>query len=177
MRIPNLAYLPLAIGLLTCAPAILAAEPTELQSSAAKLIEADFTADSAAASVAEIEMGKLAKKKSADKAVQAFADQMIADHTAAGEDLKRVASSLGWSVPPDMGPEHRQTYANLEKLSGERFDAAYRLAMVSNHTKAVASFRQQAKFGETPALREFAQKYLPKIEHHLQAAEALPGGQ
>lgn len=177
MRIPNLAYLPLALGLLTCAPATLAAEPTEQQSSAAKLIEADFAADSAATSVAEIEMAKLAKEKSANKAVQAFADQMITDHTAASADLKRVATTLGWSLPTDMGPEHRQTYANLEKLTGERFDAAYRLAMVSGHTKAVASFQQQAKFGETPALREFAQKYLPALEHHLQAADDLPGGQ
>lgn len=177
MRILKLAYLPLSIGLFVSAPAVLAAEPTEQQSSAAKLIEADFAADSAMTSVAEIEMAKLAKEKSADKAVQAFADQMITDHTKATKQLKTVASSLGWSLPTDMGPEHRQTYANLEKLSGERFDAAYRLAMVSGHVKAVASFQQQAKFGETPALRDYAKDQLPALEHHLQTAKSLPGGE
>lgn len=175
MRIPRTLCLAAAIGLFLSAPAIRADATTEQQSTAARLIESDFASDSAATSVAEIQMGKLAKEKSSDKAVHAFADQMIADHTKAAEDLKRVASSLGWALPTDMGPEHRQTYANLEKLSGERFDAAYRLAMVSGHTKAVASFQQQAKFGETPALREFAQKYLPALEHHLKSAEALPG--
>lgn len=177
MRIPNLAYLPLAIGLLASAPAVHADELTEQQSAAAKLIEADFAADSAMTSVAEIEMARLAKEKSTDKAVQAFADQMIADHTKATEQLKTVASSLGWSLPTDMGPEHRQTYGNLEKLSGERFDAAYRLAMVSGHVKAVASFQQQAKFGETPALRDYAKQQLPALEHHLQSAKTLPGGE
>lgn len=172
-------YLAASAALFAPATAVLAAEATSAstQAAAAKLVDADFAADAASGAVAEIEMAKLARQKSTDKSVLAFADQIITDHTAASAELKQVASGLGWTLPTDMGTENRGTYANLEKLSGKRFDAAYKLAMVSDHSKDVAAFQQQAEFGKTPELKAFAKKTLPTLEHHLQMAQALPGGE
>lgn len=178
MRILTPLYLAAGVALFNPAAAVLAAEGTAMQShtAAAHLVDADFAADTAAGSVAEIEMAKLAKEKSTDKSVRAFADQLIADHEAANAQLKKVAAKLGWTLPTDMGPQHRETYANLKKLSGDRFEAAYRLAMVSDHSKTVAAFEQQAEYGKTPELKAFAEALLPKLQHHLEMAQALPGG-
>ena len=130
-------YLAASAAFFAPATAVLAAEASSAptQAAAAKLVDADFAADAASGSAAEIEMARLAKQKSADKAVLAFADQIITDHTAARAELQQVAAGLGWTLPTDMGPQHRETYANLEKLSGERFAAAYKLAMVSDHSR------------------------------------------
>ena len=158
--------------------AVLAAEATSAEShaTAARMVDADFAADTAAGGVAEVELAKLAKEKSTNPAVTAFADRMIADHGAADAQLKQVAARLGWTLPTDMGPQHRETYSNLKKLSGERFDAAYRLAMVSDHSKTVAAFEQQAEYGKTPELSAFARTVLPTLQQHLEMAQALPGG-
>ena len=178
MRILTPLCLAAGVALFSPGAAVLAAEGAATQShaAAARMVDADFAADTAAGSVAEIEMAKLAKEKSTNKAVAAFADQVIADHGAANTQLKQVATKLGWTLPTDMGPQHRQTYANLKKLSGERFEAAYRLAMVSDHSKTVAAFQQQAEYGKTPELKAFAETLLPKLQHHLEMAQALPGG-
>lgn len=178
MRVLTPLCLAAGVALFGPGAAVLAAEGTtaQPQAAAARMLDADFAAETAAGGVAEIEMAKLAKEKSTNKAVTAFADQMITDHTAANEQLKQVAAKLGWTLPTDMGPQHRETYTNLKKLSGERFDAAYRLAMVSDHSKTVAAFQQQAEYGKTPELKTFAQTTLPKLEHHLEMAQDLPGG-
>jgi putative membrane protein len=178
MRILPTLCLTASAALFVPGAAVAAAETTSAEShaTAARMVDADFAADTAAGGVAEIEMAKLAKEKSTNEAVTAFADQMIADHGAASAQLKQVAAKLGWTLPTDMGPRHRETYANLEKLSGAQFDAAYRLAMVSDHSKTVAAFQQQAEYGKTPELSAFARTVLPKLQHHLEMAQALPGG-
>lgn len=178
MRIVTSLCLAASVALVGPGAAVLAAEGTtaQPQAAAARMLDAEFAAEAAAGGVAEIEMARLAKEKSTNKEVTAFADQMIADHSAANEQLKQVAAKLGWTLPTDMGPQHRETYTNLKKLSGERFDAAYRLAMVSDHSKTVAAFEQQAEYGKTPELKAFAEKMLPKLKHHLEMAQDLPGG-
>lgn len=178
MRVLTPLCLAAGVALFGPGAAVLAAEgaATQPHAAAARMVDADFAADTAAGGVAEIEMAKLAKEKSTNEAVTAFADQMIADHGAANAQLKQVAAKLGWALPTDMGPQHRETYANLKKLSGERFEAAYRLAMVSDHSKTVAAFEQQAEYGKTPELKAFAEALLPKLQHHLEMAQALPGG-
>ena len=120
---------------------------------------------------------KLKVVNAQDKSVLAFADRMLTDHGQANEELKQVATKLGWTLPSDMGPDNRETYANLKKLSGQRFDAAYKLAMVSDHSKDVAAFQQQAQFGKTPELKAFAKKTLPTLQEHLKMAQALPGAE
>jgi putative membrane protein len=43
--------------------------------------------------------------------------------------------------------------------------------MVQDHRETVADFQNQAQSGTDPALKAFAQKYLPIIQQHLQMAE------
>lgn len=178
MRVLTPLRLAASVAVFSPGAAVLAAEGTAAQSHAvaARMVDADFAADTAAGGVAEIEMAKLAKEKSTNKAVTAFADQVIADHGAVNAQLKQVAAKLDWVLPTDMGPQHRETYANIKKLSGERFEAAYRLAMVSDHSKTVAAFQQHAEYGKAPELKAFAEMMLPKLQHHLEMAQALPGG-
>jgi putative membrane protein len=56
-------------------------------------------------------------------------------------------------------------------MSGNAFDGAYMQHMVQDHKKTVADFQKQAQSGSDPALKSFAQKYLPIIQQHLQMAE------
>jgi predicted outer membrane protein len=42
--------------------------------------------------------------------------------------------------------------------------------MVQDHEKDVAAFRKEAQSGQNPAVKGFAQAYLPVLEQHLQMA-------
>jgi putative membrane protein len=57
-------------------------------------------------------------------------------------------------------------------MNGNAFDAAYMQYMVQDHKQTVADFQKQAQSGSDPALKSFAQKYLPIIQQHLQMAES-----
>jgi putative membrane protein len=61
----------------------------------------------------------------------------------------------------------------LRGMKGEEFDTAYMLDMLQEHRKGVLDFQKQAQSGSDPALKSFAQKYLPALQQNLQMAQSI----
>jgi putative membrane protein len=112
----------------------------------------------------EIESSKLAEQKAKDPDVKDFAKQMIADHTMAGEELKKVAK-LG-DEAPKLSPKHAAMLELLKGASEQEFQPLYIDMQTSAHMEAVTLFATYAKGGDDPAVKEFAVKTLPKLEMH-----------
>src|SRR5437763_8353999 len=75
----------------------------------------------------DIDAGKLAKSHTKKKEVQAFAQQMITDHTAVNKQASALAKKLG--VKPEDNDTSKalkkgaeENTANLKKLKGAPFD-------------------------------------------------------
>jgi putative membrane protein len=62
----------------------------------------------------------------------------------------------------------------LGAMSGSAFDTAYMQHMVQDHRQTVAEFEKQAQSGSDPALKSFAQKYLPIIQRTLRWRSEMP---
>src|SRR3954451_23785987 len=78
----------------------------------------------------DIDAGKLASTKSTNKDVQAFAKQMIADHSGVNQQATALATKL--KVTPQDNPTSqslakggKDNIAKLNTLSGAAFDKAY----------------------------------------------------
>jgi putative membrane protein len=86
---------------------------------------------------AEIELGRLASERAASPDVKRFAQMMVADHTKAGNELKKIAST--YDVRPDASKadDHHDLMDKLSKLHGAEFDREYIKAMVDDHQDAV----------------------------------------
>ena len=123
----------------------------------------------------EIDTSELALKygKSAD--VKAFAQQMIDDHKKAGADFKTSLAQANIEPPADsLDVSHTAKYAKLRLFTTEKgFDSAYVDAQLQAHEDAVATFKDYAANGPTPALKSFAEKTLPILEHHLEMVKTL----
>jgi putative membrane protein len=123
----------------------------------------------------EIDTSELALKygKSAD--VKTFAQQMIDDHKKAGADFKAGLARANIEPPADsLDVSHTAKYAKLRVFTTEKgFDSAYVDAQMQAHEDAVTTFRDYAANGPTPAVKAFAEKTLPTLEHHLEMAKAL----
>jgi putative membrane protein len=132
-----------------------------------------FVMEAAMAGMAEVEHGKLASQKATNPKVKAFGQQMVTDHTKAGDELKTIASAKQITPPTSMGPKHQATHDKLMKLSGAEFDRAYMTDMVADHQKAVADFTAEANSGADPQVKAFAAKTLPTIQGHLKMAQEL----
>ncbi len=132
-----------------------------------------FMNEAAPGGRAEVQLGELAVKKASDPKVKAFAQQMIEDHSKAGEQLKALAEQKKVELPPGVLPQAKQTTEKLAKLDGAAFDLAYVQAMVTAHEKDVAAFAAVSKNATDADVKEFAAKTLPTLKEHLEMIHGL----
>jgi len=81
----------------------------------------------------EVTLGKVAAGKSVNPAVRQFGQRMVTDHGKAGEDLAKIASGKGASLPSEPTAAHQKETERLAKLSGPEFDKAYSKVSVNDN--------------------------------------------
>jgi putative membrane protein len=180
----------LALGLLLSAaplPFALAANPaapasTAGQAGAEALGEPDtsFVPEAIQDGMAEVKLGQLAAEKAASPEVKQFGQKMVEDHSAANKKLMALAekhqiqkAGTKGTPPLEPTPEAQAIERKLAQTSGKDFDRAYMRQMVTDHEKAVAAFKAEAKEGKSAEVKGLAEELLPKLEDHLRMARAL----
>jgi putative membrane protein len=178
---PSRTLLAIALGLaVACGSA--AAQTNEAQSDRAaptpatrsNAADAAFVEKASAAGLTEVAAGKAATEKSQSDQVKTFGQQMVDDHTKAGDELKSIAQTKGIAVSPTPMASDTKALASMSNLSGPAFDAAFKKKMVGDHEKVIALFKKESAGGSDPDLKAFATKTLPTLQHHLEMAKALP---
>jgi putative membrane protein len=131
-----------------------------------------FATKAAAGGQAEVMMGQLAEKNGSSQQVKQFGQRMVQDHTQANQELMVIARSQNLTLPTTPDAKDRSTEERLSNMKGQAFDTAYIQDMVQDHQEDIADFQKEAQNGQDPALKAFAQKYLPVLQQHLQMAKA-----
>ncbi|MDQ3118450.1 MAG: DUF4142 domain-containing protein [Verrucomicrobiota bacterium] len=132
-----------------------------------------FLNDAGPGGAAEVELGRMAGERAASAEVKKFAQQMIEDHSKAGEKLKKLAQQKKVTLPPEILPQAKQTKEKLAKLNGSEFDQAYVKAMVEMHVKDVTAFEAVSKTATDADVKAFATETLPTLKHHLEMIRDL----
>ncbi len=132
-----------------------------------------FASKAAAGGLAEVNLGQLATENAGSPSVRQFGQQMVTDHTQANKELMQIGQTQNLNLPTKPDATDVATEQRLSTIKGQAFDTTYMHDMVQDHEKDVAEFREEANSGKDPALKAFAQKYLPVLEHHLQMAQAV----
>ena len=158
------------LGMLVAVGALVAAVPAGAveQKSTGKV--RDFVAEAASGGMMEVELGRHAATHAASDRVKDFGRRMVDDHQKANDELKQVSQRESITLPATMSKRDRQEVDKLMKLRGAAFDRAYMDAMVTDHEKDVAKFREQSRSAADPDVRDFAARTLPTLESHLQMA-------
>jgi len=101
-----------------------------------------------------------------------FANNMVTDHTAANNELMRLAASKGVVLPSEK--DDTMTAKLTEKWSDKsgNVDKKYLSEMIDDHEDAVKLFEKAAKSDDAD-IASFAQKTLPTLQHHLSMAKEL----
>jgi putative membrane protein len=172
-----------AAAALAATPAALAQSPNTTQevptTASQPMIEVDtatFIKMVASSNAFEMESSKLAKQNASSDAVKKFAQQMITDHTKAGEDFKAALENVNTTSSVSkttLQLKEQQALDKLKAASGEAFDSEYVNAQVKAHDEALALFRSYSNSGDDLALKEFAKKTLPVLEMHQQHVKGL----
>jgi putative membrane protein len=133
-----------------------------------KNADKNFAEKIAKASMAEVEISRVAASRSSNPQVREFAEQMIADHSRMADELSSLASHKGIALPARDNVAEKWT-----KQNAKDFDRDYLKKMVSDHEDAVKAFQKQALDGSDPELIAFARKHLSAVQHHLERAKDL----
>jgi putative membrane protein len=132
-----------------------------------------FVVKAAQGGIAEVNLGNLAKQNGGSDAVKQFGDKMVTDHSQANEQLKQLAQQKGIDLPKSASSKDKKLSKTLEAKQGPDFDKAYIHDMVKDHEADVAEFRNEAKNGQDPDVKAWAQKTLPTLEQHLATAKQV----
>ena len=148
---------------------------TNSKASASKPSRADdkFMKKVAEDNLAEIDLGQLAAEKASSSQVKQFAQMVVDDHTKAYKELQQVAASQGITLPDKPKSSEQSEKQRLENIAGDQFDKTYMDRIVSDHINDVNAFRDEIQDGHDSAVKDFANKILPKLEEHLQKAESV----
>ena len=126
----------------------------------------------------EVQAGKLAAEKGQSDVVKQFGQQMVDAHTKTTEELTGIVKSKNIKVdlPANLDAKHQKLIDDLNSASAQDFDKTYAKQQVDGHQEAVHLFKKYAAKGDDADVKQFAEKTLPTIEHHLDEAKKLPVG-
>src|ERR1700751_4192975 len=117
--------------------------------------------------MSEVDLGKLAEKKSEDSKVKDFAAMMVKDHSAANRELESLATSKQVPVPKTLDSSQMAVKSRLEGLSGESFDKSYIKSQLQAHEATIQLLEKEIASGHDPDAKAFAQSVLPTIRNAL----------
>jgi putative membrane protein len=164
-------HLAAAVALLSTAPLALA------QSSGPN--DAQIAAIVVTANQVDIDAGKLAESKSANKDVKAFGKQMVTDHTGVNKAATDLVTKL--KVKPEdnataqsLKKGGQENVANLKTLKGAAFDKAYVDHEVDYHQQVIDAIdKTLIPSAQNAELKALLVKVRPAFIAHLDHAKHL----
>jgi putative membrane protein len=131
-----------------------------------------FVTKATEAGMTEVELGRLALRRSLNPDIRKFAQRMVDDHGKAGAELAGIARSSNLKVPTKLDAAHAEMVQAMNDKSDADFDNAYIKDMELDHQQALALFHQAASLPDNQ-LAQFATRTLPTLEEHKRMADEL----
>ncbi|QJW84046.1 DUF4142 domain-containing protein [Ramlibacter terrae] len=134
-----------------------------------------FIEEAAGSGMFEVQVSQLAASKATDAQVKSYASMLVDHHTAANNELVKIANAKGVELPAAPKRSLRKDIEKLGKKSGAEFDRDYvREVGIKAHQKDIKLFQKASQDLKDPELKAFAAKTLPVLQDHLAQAQKLP---
>jgi putative membrane protein len=130
----------------------------------------------------EVELGKLAGKRSASKDVKAYGEMLVKHHGDLDKQMQALAKKTAQVIPPEKPTDPakkealestKKRVAALQKLNGAAFDREYLSLMVDNHALAVAGVDAHVAEAKNAELAQMLRDAKPILQGHLDRAREL----
>ena len=133
----------------------------------------NFMTNAAYGNYAEVDAGQLAAAQGSADSVQQFGAFMVTEHGMAQASLDSVASMFSMSLPNTADEQHQNIKAQLSTMSGYTFDTAYINQQIIDHQNTINLFNDEINNGARQEVRDYASRYLPHLQMHLQMAQNI----
>ena len=143
------------------------------QTSAQGVADTAFVREVRTDNLLEIRLGTLAAKRSTNAAVKQFAQRMVTDHTAMGNEWTSLASRLRLGTTSALDATQQQLLSRLTTVAAADFDREYMTTAVQDHQNNIATFQRLGPTAQSTEVRQLAAKGLPVLEQHLTLAQQV----
>lgn len=133
---------------------------------------ADFLVKSADARLMDTKEGRLATERGTTAAIREYGKLMLKDQAALMQQIKELAAKRNIALPGGISSDKEDGRETLAGKTGKEFDEKFVKMMKVDHQRDVKLFKEAAK-SKDKGISEFAQKYLPMIQSHLNKIEAM----
>jgi putative membrane protein len=157
--VSQLSILALTIGAISLVRVASAETTPTGEGSSLSAKDKTFMRKAAKGGMFEVAMGNLAKEDAQNADVKSFGERMVTDHSKANDELKTIAEQKGVKLP-SKEPTEKWTS-----------DKAYMNAMVKDHEKDLAEFKEEASTSTDPDVKKFAEDTANMIQQHLDLAK------
>lgn len=152
-----------------------AAEATVEAPRAPSDVDRQFIITAAGACNFHQEASRLAKQRTAEPMVLAYATLIGQHHALAADELRLLLSSLGQPWPDGVPAERRAVLDALASLPAEAFDSRFVTQIgIAEHEADVATYRAAADTLPDPGLRAWAARMVVTEQQHLTSARSVP---
>ena len=132
--------------------------------------DAEFIVEAASINLEEIKLGELAQQKGTMDDVKNLGKMMVTEHTAALNDLKKLAANKNIVIPATLPEDGQDHYDKLNGKTGKDFNKEYCDMMVKGHKDAIDQFEWAADKAQDADIRNWASSMLPSLNTHLEHA-------
>ena len=125
----------------------------------------------------EVDQGKIAAAKGQSQAVKAFANRMIADHSAAKQKVEETSKEIGVAeATSDLNKELKTSgealLTQLKNTNGANFDRVYMEAQVDLHKKVLRTINEELMPQTSSAkIKALLADMRTHVQHHLTLAQ------
>lgn len=131
-----------------------------------------FLTEAADGRMMDIEEGKLAKTRSTTNEIRKYGERMVNDQTRLLHEIRVLAASKNITLPNAMSNDKKNSLKDLHAEEGDDFDEKFVRMMIRDHKHDVKEFEKASDFKDRD-VRQFASRYLPLIESHLDQIEEI----
>lgn len=150
----------------------------EVSGRGAAMSDANVISVLASTNGSEIAEGQLARQRSRDADVRAFAQSLVKDHQDFQKKIDDAARAAGVTPEPPQSADSlthaaAQASDSLKRLSGPAFDRAWIAHEVDGHRKTLADLQRMQQTVRSQQLSDAIGDGIESVRKHLQKAEEL----
>jgi putative membrane protein len=155
-------------------PAANASIGPKVPAAAAGASETDrrFVEQATSAGMAAEEITRHAMSTAASADVKKLAQRLHADRLRVNQELARIATAKGMTLPPAPADDKGAGVEKLHAPNSDERDRAVLDKLAESHRESIDLFERAARQGADPALKAFADKTLATLREHLRMIES-----
>ena len=115
----------------------------------------------------EIALGKIAERASSNPEIRKIGQNIVRNHTAANQQLEKLAASKGVTLPSATSQAQQQKIASLESKTGEQFDKAFMQDQLQSAQQSISTFERERSRTADPEIKSWADSMIPRLKDHL----------